>query len=499
MPRRTQFRSIVTASPPSTATTQKRILFVDDDAEFLQMMDRVMRLWSNNSLEILTAQSASAALALLQEQSPDLIVMDVCMPVIDGLQFLAMVHRRYPGVPKVVLTGNPEDTYRKACLENGAELFLEKPRTSEGFEAIFSTLDELTRWKPEAGFRGMLRSVGLTDVLQMECIARSSSILTVTSPELSGAIYIRDGTIIHAETAGLKGEDAFKRLIALVSGDFRSHPFADPPEESIQAPWESLLMDAAQARDEFLGAQAAEKISAPEDLPILESQPAIPQAAESCPPIDIDELLICSAAGDVYHAWQCENTELRINLVEFLAQKSRLLQNALPFGTFDRAEFIASGSRLVAQLEGDSGVIVRSSLGGSATAKNDPLPGSGRVQSNPQLRAKATAFFEQRLDLPGLFAAALQFPDRTALSLSRASHFTPEAIELLRRAAADGFQVLKFQRFHAQRARWIFEQNAIECAQWPDGTFLALVFSRRALDLNTALVERCLRAFLNQE
>lgn len=488
----------MTEAPPISAITQKSILFVDDDPEFVQAIERLLRLWSNNRLEILSAYSANAALAMLQQRQPDVIVLDVCMPVVDGVQLLSMLNRRYPDIPKVVLTSNLDDEYRRVCLDNGAELFLEKPHNSEAFEVVFATLEELTRWKPEAGFRGVLRSVGLTDVIQMECIARSSSVLSVASKELSGAIYIRDGSIIHAEAGESKGETAFKHLIALVSGDFKSLPFSEPPEQTIEVPWESLLMDAAQARDEYLGAEAERaELSTPLSLP--ESDPVpFPRSEERCPPIEVDELMICSEAGDVYHSWQCENTELRINLLEFLTQKARALRGALPMGEFDRTEFISSGSRLVARTGPDHGIVVRSSLAGIAAPKNDTIL-FARTPSRPQTREKALQWFEARLEMPGLFAATLQFPDRTGPSHSRSPKFTSEALELIRRSAIDGFQVLKLQRFPAQRTRWHFEQIVIECAQWPDGSCLALVFNRRAFDLNASLVEQHIHAFLALE
>ena len=219
-------------------STKRRILFVDDDPEFLQMADRLLRLWSKNALEVVTAQSASAALAILQDQPLDLVVIDVCMPVVDGLQFLSILNRRFPGLQKVVLTGFATDAYRAACLSSGAELFLEKPRTSEGMESVFATLNELARWKPEPGFRGVLRRVGLIDIIQMECLGRSSSLLSVTAPRKSGSIYIRDGSIIHAECGESKGEEAFRELLSLASGDFRLNAYAEPAEETISVSWE---------------------------------------------------------------------------------------------------------------------------------------------------------------------------------------------------------------------------------------------------------------------
>src|ERR1044071_3298706 len=214
------------------------------------MVERVMRLWSHDKWTVLTAASASAAMSILQNQTPNLIVLDVCMPVVDGLQFLSIIHRRYPDIQKVALTGFATESYRTACLAAGAELFLEKPRSPEGLESVFATFDELTKCKPDSGFRGVLRSVGLTEIIQMECLNKNSSILRVTAGSTHGLIYICDGNIIHAEAGAVKGESALHKIFSLAGGDFSLKPYAEPPERSIEGQWEFLLMEAAQKRDE---------------------------------------------------------------------------------------------------------------------------------------------------------------------------------------------------------------------------------------------------------
>ncbi len=485
------------APPKAKVETPRRILFVDDDPQFLQMIERVMLLWSKSKLEILSAQSVSEALAILQDQPLDLVVLDVCMPVVDGLQFLSVLNRRYPGLQKVVLTGHASESYRAACLSSGAELFLEKPRTSEGMESIFATLDELARWKPEPGFRGVLRRVGLMDVIQMECLGRSSSCLAVSGSNLSGSIYIREGAIIHAECGPLKGEEAFKKLLALAGGDFRLNSFSEPPEQTITSSWESLLMDAAQSRDE---AHASEPVPAPSAVKETVGTP--PRAAETIEarpvvPIEVDELMICSESGDVYHAWQCSNTEMRISLLEFLSQKARLLHNVLPLGVFDRAEFHGCGGRLVGQIGSGRGVVLRTSPTGIATGRDDSeRPRSLASAPSPERKEKAQRWFEGNVNVAGLLAATLHFSDRSGFNHAVSPQFHSEALEALRRAMSDAFQVLNLQRFRANRARWLYDQTAIECAQWADGTTLALVFSRHALELNTALVEQQIQQFL---
>src|SRR5580658_3550439 len=126
----------------------KKILFVDDNVQFLEMIERLMGAWSRGEWQIFLAQNSGKALLILQENPIDLAVVDVQMPVVDGIQFLALLNRKYPGVQKVTLSAYADDASRTACLSQGAELFLEKPRDPADLELIFTTLRELARHKP---------------------------------------------------------------------------------------------------------------------------------------------------------------------------------------------------------------------------------------------------------------------------------------------------------------------------------------------------------------
>ena len=76
----------------------------------------------------------------------DLVVLDVRMPMVDGLQLLGIIHRRYPGMKIAVMTGNATESKRADALANGAELFIEKPVTPEGIKSVFNLLNDLVSW-----------------------------------------------------------------------------------------------------------------------------------------------------------------------------------------------------------------------------------------------------------------------------------------------------------------------------------------------------------------
>jgi HEAT repeat protein/CheY-like chemotaxis protein len=236
---------------------QHQILFVDDEDVFLETLRDLFVLLSRNTWRIHCAASADQAMEILKTNKIELAIVDVIMPVLDGAQFLCILQRRYPDLKKAVLTGNATEEIRSSCLANGADLFIEKPRSAEGLKSIFVMLDELITWTPQEGFQGLLRRVGLQDVIQMECLGRNSSILEVHNDHVRGRIYIENGGIIHAAAGAGTGEQALQQLLALAGGSFELLPFERPPQRTIEGQWESLLMEAARVRDETAAQPAA--------------------------------------------------------------------------------------------------------------------------------------------------------------------------------------------------------------------------------------------------
>jgi hypothetical protein len=85
-------------------------------------------------------------------------------------------------------------------------------------------------------------------------------------------------------------------------------------------------------------------------------------------------MLICSPQGDVIYEWQCPDAGGRINFLEFLSQKSRQFSPALGFGAFDRLEVLTPQAKVVAQLQADCGVFVRTSKLEPTTADEELPP-----------------------------------------------------------------------------------------------------------------------------
>ncbi len=72
------------------------ILFLDDDKDFLLTVQDLYGTMSGQSWKIHTAATPDRALEILDAERIDLVVVDINMPVIDGIQFLGVLRRRHP-------------------------------------------------------------------------------------------------------------------------------------------------------------------------------------------------------------------------------------------------------------------------------------------------------------------------------------------------------------------------------------------------------------------
>ncbi len=329
---------------------------MDDDVDFLAMIQDFFAALGEKTWQVHCASSADQALEMLKTRTIDLVVSDVNMPMLDGIQFLHILNRRHPDLKKAVITSNATEEKRSACLAEGAELFIEKPRSPEGLKSIFIMLEELITWTPREGFQGVLRRVGLQDVIQMECLGRNSSILEIHNQQLRGRVYIEDGRIIHAQTGNTVGESALYNLLAIPSGEFQLQPFEPPPKRTIEGQWESLLMEAARVRDETMASQtpATGPAPKPEFAPAVKTSTTMSDLAAG-----VEETLICSGTGEPLYLWQCPDAQARVGLLQYVAQQGAFLGQLMPLGNFDRLEMQLAGSRAVAQVRADRMVFVR--------------------------------------------------------------------------------------------------------------------------------------------
>jgi two-component system response regulator CpxR len=101
-----------------------KVLLVDDEREFVQTLSERLLMREMGST---VAYDGQSALQLIQEDEPEVMVLDLKMPGIDGIEVLRRVKQTNPDVEVIILTGHGSDADRDVCMELGAFAYLRKP------------------------------------------------------------------------------------------------------------------------------------------------------------------------------------------------------------------------------------------------------------------------------------------------------------------------------------------------------------------------------------
>jgi twitching motility two-component system response regulator PilH len=114
-------------------------ILVTDDSVFQRNI--ITEILSESGYEYSEAENGLAALDILKSEKPDLILLDLLMPEMDGFHFLEEFNKSGYNIPVIVLTSDIQNTTKKRCMELGAAGFLNKPVEEE---EILLLIKELT-------------------------------------------------------------------------------------------------------------------------------------------------------------------------------------------------------------------------------------------------------------------------------------------------------------------------------------------------------------------
>ncbi|MBC8768844.1 sigma-54-dependent Fis family transcriptional regulator [Arenibacter sp. BSSL-BM3] len=107
---------------------KENVLIVDDDVNILELIHRHLQSFNYHTYK---AVSVKEALIILKDSKIDLLITDLKMPDVDGLQLVKYVSEHYPKLPKLVVTGYPSVDDALSVIKSGALDYLVKPFTKE--------------------------------------------------------------------------------------------------------------------------------------------------------------------------------------------------------------------------------------------------------------------------------------------------------------------------------------------------------------------------------
>ncbi len=230
----------------------KRVLIVDDEEDLTWSISKHLSR-DKDKFELIAVNSGMAALDVLAQVPVDLVITDIRMPEISGLDLLLKIRENYPQTKVVIMTAYGSSEIQEEANRRGCFKYIEKPFEIQDLRQLI--LDILQEKK---GFEGKISDFQLTDLIQLLCLGRQTNSIHFEKDHMHGVIYFEDGNIIHAQVGDIEGEDAFYEILSWEGGTFNLHKGEKAPKETIFKSWQNLLLDGLRRLDEFKARSKAE-------------------------------------------------------------------------------------------------------------------------------------------------------------------------------------------------------------------------------------------------
>jgi DNA-binding response OmpR family regulator len=230
--------------------SRRRILMVDPD--YSRDSALVLRL-SNDGYEVVGVSDARAAAKIILDSGADLVISEVNLPETEGMCFCRALRENAASahIPFFFLTRERGDRLATQCLEAGADDFFPKPPDLEMLSIKIRNILALKNSRgTRSGISGTLADMSFTDIIQSLTTGEKDVEIQLQNGGKKGVIYIQQGEIIYAQTQGLKGQDAFYRLMTWQDGEFEIKACTAVPPRNIFESAMSLLMEGARIADE---------------------------------------------------------------------------------------------------------------------------------------------------------------------------------------------------------------------------------------------------------
>ncbi|MDZ7666864.1 MAG: response regulator [Desulfotignum sp.] len=101
-----------------------KILLVDDEQDFVETLSERLQMRDMDSYAVFDGKTA---LAQVRSHPPQVMIIDLKMPGMDGIQVLRQVKQTHPYIRVIILTGHGSEHDRKICMDLGASAYFQKP------------------------------------------------------------------------------------------------------------------------------------------------------------------------------------------------------------------------------------------------------------------------------------------------------------------------------------------------------------------------------------
>jgi len=230
----------------------KRVLIVDDEEDLTWSISKHLSK-DKDKYDLAAVNSATAALDVLSQVPVELVVSDIRMPEMSGLDLLMEIRKNYPETKVIIMTAYGSSEIQQEANERGCFKYIEKP--FELHELRQLVLDGI---EDKIGFEGKVSDMLLSDLVQFNCLGRLTNALHVQKDNYHGAIFFEEGNIVHAYVEDVEGEEAFFEILSWEGGGFSIDRDTKAEKETILKGWQTLMLEALKRVDEIRGPKSQE-------------------------------------------------------------------------------------------------------------------------------------------------------------------------------------------------------------------------------------------------
>ncbi len=144
----------------------KKVLIVDDEETLTWSMAKSLSK-DRDKYEVIIANNGKEAINILKKNKVDLVISDIRMPDINGLDLLVKIRKEYPEIKVIIMTAYGSSDVQKEANRRGSIHYVEKPFEISDIRKII--VDLIGKKK---GFEGKVYGLQLTDIIQMNCLSR---------------------------------------------------------------------------------------------------------------------------------------------------------------------------------------------------------------------------------------------------------------------------------------------------------------------------------------
>jgi len=239
-----------------------RILIVDDEPMLLTILTESLKKYSKK-FSVTTAKDGLRAIMTLKDRPFDLVVTDINMPIINGLVLLAYMHKNFPKIPCIAMTGFGTPFLKKRMQQDSAH-YIEKPFK---IEKLLKAIRSVLRTGVLSGTLNGISVEGFLKMIELEmitCLCEISPSDPTQGNQSEGYLYFEQGELYQAYYNRLKGNKAALKILRMddVTVKFKKPSRHGNVAKTITKDIESLMLQAMRQRDEIeipVGKRYAEK------------------------------------------------------------------------------------------------------------------------------------------------------------------------------------------------------------------------------------------------